>query len=343
MGKNKKYLAVQIIAHVILIIGAFTMLVPFFWMLSSSLKSLGEVFVFPPKLFGERLVWENYTHISGRFNYFNYFMNSVKVSVWVVFFQVMTSASAGFVFAKLNFPGRDKIFLLYLGTMMIPFHVTVITNYLQMSRYGLVNTPGMVSASDFWTLLILSLDFLLTMGIYVFTFPRRKSSNATGAVAAFLYVPVMMSFLLRTRSLSHGIWLYLLIFICSSVSDVCALAVGMAIGRHKLAPVLSPKKTIEGAIGGIAGSALVSCLIAVLIRRFEPGINAVPVFLIIGICGSIIGQTGDLAASAIKRNHSIKDYGHLIPGHGGIMDRFDSVIFTAPVIYYLSFLLMARI
>ena len=140
MGKNKKTLAVQIIAHVILIIGAFTMLVPFFWMLSSSLKSLGEVFVFPPKLFGERLVWENYTHISGRFNYFNYFMNSVKVSVWVVFFQVMTSASAGFVFAKLNFPGRDKIFLLYLGTMMIPFHVTVITNYLQMSRYGLVNT-----------------------------------------------------------------------------------------------------------------------------------------------------------------------------------------------------------
>ena len=210
-------------------------------------------------------------------------------------------------------------------------------------RYGLVNRPGMVSASDFWTLLILSLDFLLTMGIYVFTFPRRKSSNATGAVAAFLYVPVMMSFLLRTRSLSHGIWLYLLIFICSSVSDVCALAVGMAIGRHKLAPVLSPKKTIEGAIGGIAGSALVSCLIAVLIRRFEPGINAVPVFLIIGICGSIIGQTGDLAASAIKRNHGIKDYGHLIPGHGGIMDRFDSVIFTAPVIYYLSFLLMARI
>ena len=152
MGKNKKYLAVQIIAHVILIIGAFTMLVPFFWMLSSSLKSLGEVFVFPPKLFGERLVWENYTHISGRFNYFNYFMNSVKVSVWVVFFQVMTSASAGFVFAKLNFPGRDKIFLLYLGTMMIPFHVTVITNYLQMSRYGLVNTlwslmlPASVSA-----------------------------------------------------------------------------------------------------------------------------------------------------------------------------------------------------
>lgn len=234
-------------------------------------------------------------------------------------------------FDLIAWPGLVLSVVYYGGLMFIEW------------RYGLVNTPGMVSASDFWTLLILSLDFLLTMGIYVFTFPRRKSSNATGAVAAFLYVPVMMSFLLRTRSLSHGIWLYLLIFICSSVSDVCALAVGMAIGRHKLAPVLSPKKTIEGALGGIAGSALVSCLIAVLIRRFEPGINAVPVFLTIGICGSIIGQTGDLAASAIKRNHGIKDYGHLIPGHGGIMDRFDSVIFTAPVIYYLSFLLMARI
>lgn len=234
-------------------------------------------------------------------------------------------------FDLIAWPGLVLSVVYYGGLMFIEW------------RYGLVNTPGMVSASDFWTLLILSLDFLLTMGIYVFTFPRRKSSNATGAVAAFLYVPVMMSFLLRTRSLSHGIWLYLLIFICSSVSDVCALAVGMAIGRHKLAPVLSPKKTIEGALGGIAGSALVSCLIAVLIRRFEPGINAVPVFMIIGICGSIIGQTGDLAASAIKRNHGIKDYGHLIPGHGGIMDRFDSVIFTAPVIYYLSFLLMARI
>lgn len=152
MKKKKKDIIVKVIAHVVLLIGAFTMLVPFLWMFSSSLKSLGEVFVFPPKLMGERLVWENYTKISSRFNYFGYFLNSVKVSAWVVFFQVMTSATAGFVFAKLNFPGRDKLFLLYLGTMMIPFHVTVITNYLQMSMYGLVNTlwslmlPASVSA-----------------------------------------------------------------------------------------------------------------------------------------------------------------------------------------------------
>lgn len=210
-------------------------------------------------------------------------------------------------------------------------------------RYGLVNQQELISAFDFWTLMILALDFLLTMAVYVYTFPRRKSSNATGAVAAFLYMPVLMAFVARTRCLPHGIFLYLLIFICASVSDVCALAVGMAIGKHKLAPVLSPKKTIEGAIGGVAGSALVSFLLGMVLHRLDQSANVTPLFLIIGICGSFIGQTGDLAASAIKRNYGIKDYGTLIPGHGGIMDRFDSIIFTAPVIYYLSFLLSSKL
>lgn len=152
MNNKRKQLIVKIVAHLVLLLGAITMLVPFIWMLSSSVKSLGEVFVFPPTLFGEKIVWENYTKISSRFDYFAYFLNSVKVSAWVVIFQVFTSATAGYVFAKLNFRGRDKVFTLYLATMMIPFHVTVITNFLQMSMYGLVNTlwslmlPASVSA-----------------------------------------------------------------------------------------------------------------------------------------------------------------------------------------------------
>ena len=152
MNNKRKQLIVKIVAHLVLLLGAITMLVPFIWMLSSSVKSLGEVFVFPPTLFGEKIVWENYTKISSRFDYLAYFLNSVKVSAWVVIFQVFTSATAGYVFAKLNFKGRDRIFTLYLATMMIPFHVTVITNLLQMSMYGLVNTlwslmlPASVSA-----------------------------------------------------------------------------------------------------------------------------------------------------------------------------------------------------
>ena len=152
MNNKRKQLIVKIVAHLVLLLGAITMLVPFIWMLSSSVKSLGEVFVVPPTLFGEKIVWENYTKISSRFDYLAYFLNSVKVSAWVVIFQVFTSATAGYVFAKLNFKGRDRIFTLYLATMMIPFHVTVITNFLQMSMYGLVNTlwslmlPASVSA-----------------------------------------------------------------------------------------------------------------------------------------------------------------------------------------------------
>ena len=152
MNNKRKQLIVKIVAHLVLLLGAITMLVPFIWMLSSSVKSLGEVFVFPPTLFGEKIVWENYTKISSRFDYLAYFLNSVKVSAWVVIFQVFTSATAGYVFAKLNFKGRDRIFTLYLATMMIPFHVTVITNFLQMSMYVLVNTlwslmlPASVSA-----------------------------------------------------------------------------------------------------------------------------------------------------------------------------------------------------
>ena len=152
MNNKRKQLIVKIVAHLVLLLGAITMLVTFIWMLSSSVKSLGEVFVFPPTLFGEKIVWENYTKISSRFDYLAYFLNSVKVSAWVVIFQVFTSATAGYVFAKLNFKGRDRIFTLYLATMMIPFHVTVITNFLQMSMYGLVNTlwslmlPASVSA-----------------------------------------------------------------------------------------------------------------------------------------------------------------------------------------------------
>ena len=152
MNNKRQQLIVKIVAHLVLLLGAITMLVPFIWMLSSSVKSLGEVFVFPPTLFGEKIVWENYTKISSRFDYLAYFLNSVKVSAWVVIFQVFTSATAGYVFAKLNFKGRDRIFTLYLATMMIPFHVTVITNFLQMSMYGLVNTlwslmlPASVSA-----------------------------------------------------------------------------------------------------------------------------------------------------------------------------------------------------
>ena len=152
MNRKTKRIISRTITHTILILGTVIMLLPFFWMLTTSFKSLNEVFVSPPRFFGERLVWENYLRISSRFNYFHYFMNSISVSAWVVFFQLVTSCMAGFVFARLNFKFRDKLFLLYLATMMVPMHVIIIPNYLMMRAYGLINKlwslmiPPMVSA-----------------------------------------------------------------------------------------------------------------------------------------------------------------------------------------------------
>ena len=109
----------------------------------------------------------------------------------------------------------------------------------------------------------------------------------------------------------------------------------MLIGKRKLAPVLSPKKSIEGAIGGVVGAAILGAIYALAVQKNISMEHAPLYFAIICAVGAMISQFGDLIASGIKRQHQIKDYGKLIPGHGGILDRFDSVIFTAPMIYVL--------
>ena len=110
-------------------------------------------------------------------------------------------------------------------------------------------------------------------------------------------------------------------------SDTCAYFAGYAFGKHKLIPKVSPKKTIEGSIGGILGSTLI-CLAFGYYFNID-----LKVIVILGFLGSIVAQVGDLFASSVKRYVGIKDYGKLIPGHGGILDRFDSVILVAPFVY----------
>ena len=190
---------------------------------------------------------------------------------------------------------------------------------------------------------IISIVFLLLlMFIYVFSYPKYRSEHVMLAFFGLFYVALMLSFVYKIRVfLDYGAFLVWLVFLCSWGSDTCAYCVGMLFGKKKLAPVLSPKKSIEGAIGGVVGAALLSALYAFAINRFFPGVElGIGQCAIIGAAGSVISQVGDLAASAIKRNHDVKDYGKLIPGHGGILDRFDSVIFTAPIIYYLAMILM---
>ena len=170
---------------------------------------------------------------------------------------------------------------------------------------------------------------VLLMFVYVFTFPKYHAEQIMAAMFGIIYVGVMLSFIYQTRCLDGGAYHVWLIFISSWGCDTCAYWVGIMMGKHKMTPELSPKKTKEGAVGGILGAALLGAIYGAVTG------GTVWAYALICAVGGMISMIGDLSASAIKRNQGIKDYGDLIPGHGGILDRFDSVIFTAPNIYFL--------
>ena len=181
---------------------------------------------------------------------------------------------------------------------------------------------------------MITATLMVFMTAYVITFPEYKTEEITAGFFGVCYVSVMMSYLYLTRQLPDGKYLVWLIFLSSWGCDTAAYCVGMLIGRHKMTPALSPKKSWEGAVGGVLGAAALGLIFAMVFAD-RMGIDS-PVFSCVFACGigAVISQIGDLAASAIKRNHNIKDYGNIIPGHGGILDRFDSMLFTAPAIYY---------
>lgn len=196
-----------------------------------------------------------------------------------------------------------------------------------------------------YLLVTIALTGCVFMALYVFAFPKYHAKEIMMSVFNVFYAPLMMSFIYLTRELKSGLYAVFMIFISSWICDTSAYLVGMLLGKHKLTPVLSPKKTIEGAIGGIAGSALIGFLFAYFaIMPSDIAVSktaATPfLFALIAASGAVLSQIGDLCASAIKRDMEIKDYGKLIPGHGGVMDRFDSVVFTAPIVYFLTLLLI---
>lgn len=192
------------------------------------------------------------------------------------------------------------------------------------------------AALDFgrYGMMAVILALILILFVYVFTYPKYDARQIAAAFLGIVYVAVMLSYIYLTRNLENGHFIVWLIFLCSWGCDTFAYCVGMLIGKHKMAPVLSPKKSVEGAVGGVIGAALLGVAYAAATK------GPMAEYAVICAAGALISMVGDLAASAVKRNQGIKDYGKLIPGHGGILDRFDSVIITAPVIYYMAVLLL---
>lgn len=178
--------------------------------------------------------------------------------------------------------------------------------------------------------------FLLSaMAVYVAAFPKFQIEQILYLFFGFFYAGFLLSYLYQVRMLPEGAYDVWLIFIAAWGSDTCAYCVGMLFGKHKAFPVLSPKKTWEGCIGGVVGAALLAMLYCGAMNLWFEQAGSFIQYAIVCGCGSVLAQIGDLAASAMKRNKEIKDYGTLIPGHGGVLDRFDSVIFVAPIVFYL--------
>lgn len=246
--------------------------------------------------------------------------------------------------------------------LALTLYVISIIGFLELTKACKVRSGNKVNALEWMGILCITAYYAVTylvqdttysmelvilmlialMFVYVFGFSKYHADQVMNTYFSLIYAPVMLSFVFLTRQLENGIYLVWMIFISSWISDTFAYLVGVMIGKHKLAPVLSPKKSIEGAVGGIVGAVGVGALFGAYLDSALYTENFVIILAIVGGVGSVISQVGDLAASAIKRNHEIKDYGKLIPGHGGIMDRFDSVIFTAPITYFLIIFLKMR-
>ncbi|MGI6211257.1 MAG: phosphatidate cytidylyltransferase [Anaerovoracaceae bacterium] len=185
--------------------------------------------------------------------------------------------------------------------------------------------PGNLHLLLAWLVLV-----IMVSSLYMFDVQHHSPIDAMATMTGIIYIEFFSFHIVLIDQLGGAyrdlIWLVVL---AAFGSDIFAYFTGVLIGKHKMAPHLSPKKTIEGAVGGVLGSALLCGLFGYFFTPEFFGSS-----ILIGFFGAAFAMCGDLTASAYKRRMGIKDYGNLIPGHGGIMDRFDSILFTGPFVYY---------
>ena len=233
--------------------------------------------------------------------------------------------------------------------------ILAIGSYELLYRTKLVNRPRLVIYSSvmafavaMWScmdavrayfILLLLVYFVLLFSEMMMDHVKVRFETLCMCFVSGVIVPYLLSALVRILMMNLGRYVILIPFVVAFMSDAGAYFVGIKFGKHKLAPVVSPNKTIEGVLGGLAG-AIVGMLVYTLILdwplKFE--VNYL-VAILYGVVGSGVGTFGDLCFSVIKRQTGIKDYGNLIPGHGGALDRFDSLVLVAPLMEALLLIL----
>lgn len=228
------------------------------------------------------------------------------------------------------------------------YEALVATDFLKHSRIAFYSML-LAAAIPFWAwsgsegqvvLPALFAYVCLLFGEAIASRQKMGLEKMGGAFFLAVFVPYFLSSFIRLRGLDHWSFLVILPFIIAFLSDTAAYFTGRALGKRKLAPDLSPRKTVEGAVGGLLGataSAMACGVVFHLVFHLE-GVRY-PALALCGALGSVVAQLGDLSFSYIKREYGIKDFGNLLPGHGGILDRFDSVIFCAPFVELMLYFL----
>ena len=195
-----------------------------------------------------------------------------------------------------------------------------------------------------WSAPLFVLIILAILTVMVFKHKKYTPVDAAVTVFGGMYVTVLTSFAFSLRELDGGkggLYIFLIALLTDVAADTAAYEIGSRIGKHKLIPAVSPKKSVEGSIAAFGGSILASLILGVLFI-YTGWFTKLALYWypVIGLAAGFLSQVGDLAASMIKRHAGIKDFSNLIPGHGGILDRLDSLIFIFPVVYYFIRLVM---
>jgi phosphatidate cytidylyltransferase len=170
--------------------------------------------------------------------------------------------------------------------------------------------------------------------IYGWKINERGTYDAATTAASLVYIPFFTYHMVLIDRTEYRLLVWMVV-IAAFGSDIFAYFTGYFLGKHKMAPNLSPKKTIEGSIGGIIGVMLIIVAYAYVAGNIMKVSVNIYSAIAVGFIAGIVSQFGDLCASIIKREHNVKDFGNIMPGHGGVMDRFDSLLFVAPAVYYI--------
>ncbi|MGD9569721.1 MAG: phosphatidate cytidylyltransferase [Sedimentibacter sp.] len=246
--------------------------------------------------------------------------------------RVITGVAGGAFIAFITYMGGTLYDFVYFGITCIAiyelskvffndgFDYGAIVNYLFAIALFIEKATKYQHFFDFFMFLYISLNFLM------FVFNKKIDIKKISEIIFIGTYVVFFMYHMMLMNESPYVWL---VYIIAFGSDTFAYFTGKMFGKHKLYPEVSPNKTIEGAIGGIIGCTIISLFYFDYLR-----INKYISIIIFSVSASVFSMVGDLAASKIKRENGIKDFGYILPGHGGILDRFDSVLFVAPIVYY---------